>query len=336
LIATSFKTLLRGALAVALLASASLAMPGVRSAHADEAKKLKIIVVSGPPFLAFFAPLKMGVDEAAKNLGVDVQYAAPSSPANPGGDTAQLLRQALVQKPDAIVTGDFFPDAEEPVLQDIMKAGIPLVIHNSGREFALKQTGVFVGDESTSTGLGMGQRQAAAGVKHGLCVIHTPGLPTLEQFCAGYAAGLKEGGGVAENLTIPGTQSTNPTALVQAIRGALQSNPAIDGIFTLDAQQSLDAVQAVDAAGKTGKIFVGSLVLSNPNLELLKEGKIGVLVDLQPFMQGYYSVLIAAQWVRYGLHPVGQVSTAPLFVTKDDADRVIQINKSVLGIRGPA
>lgn len=336
MIASAFKGFLRGVAVLAALSAVSVGLTSLRPAFADDAKRLKITVISGPPFLAFFGPLKMGVDQAAKDLGIDVQYAAPSSAANPGGDTAQLLRQALVQKPDAIVTGDFFPDAEEPILQDIMKAGIPLVIHNSGREFALKQTGVFVGDESTETGRGMGERQAAAGVKHGLCVIHTPGLPTLEQFCAGYAAGLKAGGGTAENLTLPGTQSTNPTALVQAIRGALQSNAAIDGIFTLDAQQSLDAVQAVDAAGRTGKVFVGSLVLSNPNLALLKEGKIGVLVDLQPFMQGYYSVLIAAQSVRYGLHPVGQVSTAPLFVTKDDADRVIEINKKQLGIRGPA
>ena len=329
----AFKTILRSAAFLAL--AAGVAALSMSSADAQD-KRLKIVVVSGPPFLAFFAPLKMGAEQAGKDLGVDVQYAAPSGPDNPGGAIAQLLQQALVQKPDAIVTGDFFPDAEEPVIGDILKAGIPLVIHNAGREFALKQTGLFIGDESTNTGKGMGEAQAKAGVKHGLCVIHTPGLPTLEQFCQGYADALKEAGATSENLTLPLSQSTNPTALVQAIRGALQANSAIDGIFTLDAQQSLDAVQAVDAAGKTGKVFVGSLVVSNPNLELLKEGKIGALVDLQPYLQGYYSVLAAVQWAKYGLHPVGQLSTAPLIVTKDEADKVIEINKTALGVRGPA
>jgi simple sugar transport system substrate-binding protein len=83
-------------------------------------------------------------------------------------------------------------------------------------------------------------------------------------------------------------------------------------------------------------VTVASLVLSNPNLELLKEGKISFLVDLQPFLQGYYSLLVAAQLVEYGMRPIGDVHTAPLFVTKENADAVLELNKIKLGIRGPA
>jgi simple sugar transport system substrate-binding protein len=319
-----------------LIVSVSIfALAGTLPATAqDGARKEKIIMVSGPLFLGFFSALKLGADQAAKDLGIDFQYVTVSGPDNPGPDTARLLQVAATQNPDAIATGDFFPDAQDPVLRDILAKGIPLVIHNSGRAFAEENDITFLGNDPTQDGLGLGKRQASEGVKHGLCVIHAAG-PNLEETCRAYAEALTAAGAKATNLNVTLTDATNPNAFVQAVIGALRADSTIDGIVALDSQQGIQVAQAVEEAGLSGKVNVGTLVVSTGALNLVKDGKLNFVVDVQPYLQGYYSVLVATQIVRYGMRPLGMISTAPLFVDQSNVDQVLKMNAETQGARGP-
>jgi simple sugar transport system substrate-binding protein len=183
-------------------------------------------------------------------------------------------------------------------------------------------------------GAASGELAVKAGVKFGLCVDHVPGNPALEDRCAGYDEALRKAGGGSKLLTISLQDSQNQQATLQAIKGALQADPKINGVLTLGATQTAIAIQAVDEQGLQGKVIVGATDLSSAGLNALKAGDVAFLVDQQAYLQGYYSVLVAAQYIRYGVHPIGEIHTGPLPITKDNIDQVLAVDQKYGGVRG--
>ncbi|MFF4312620.1 sugar ABC transporter substrate-binding protein [Streptomyces sp. NPDC001507] len=298
-------------------------------------RKLSVIVVSGPLSDPFFGAMKTGADNAGKELNVSTEYLSPTSTDASGPTLARLMQAAVAKKPDAIVVGNFFPAAQNPEIKAAVKAGIPVVVINSG-ESDWKQDGAlaFVGIEPAVAGTRSGEKSAKLGVKKGLCVNTVPGNPALEQLCQGYTDALKKGGGTGSELRIPYQDATNPTKVTQAIEGALKADKSIDGVM---ATGSIVAESALSAANDVGrKLVIGS---GDPSTKVLKDieaGKIQYAMDQQPYLQTYYGVLIAKQYVQYKISPSGTVLTGPLVIDKDSAAAVLKINETYQGIRGAA
>ena len=98
--------------------------------------------------------------------------------------------------------------------------------------------------------------------------------------------------------------------------------------------QAIDAVDAVDQLGRAGKVANASLGLSVNALQALHDGKLQLIADMQPYLDGYYGLVAAYQYVKYGMLPAGQVLTGPLMITKDNVDQVLKISKQYPGVRG--
>ncbi|MFI0450129.1 sugar ABC transporter substrate-binding protein [Actinomadura sp. 6N118] len=291
--------------------------------------------MSGPLTDPFFSALKKGAQQAAKDSGVTFQYDGPADTKNLGPDMARLEQAAVAKKPDALVVSSFIPDAQDAGIKQATVAGIPVVFVNAGSAGWKKLAGVtYVGEDATLVGQQAGERMAATGAKTGLCVNHVPGNPTLEARCTGFTQAMEKAGGKVIPLNIPFADATNPTTVTQAITGALRANSSIGGVFTLGSGIAENAVKAVGSLNASGKVTIGTTDLSANVLTAIKNGKLLFSVDQQPYLQGYYSVLIAAQKVRFGLAPVAPVTTAPLFITKDNVDQVMKINSTQGGIRG--
>ena len=134
-------------------------------------------------------------------------------------------------------------------------------------------------------------------------------------------------------LTIQFSDASNQTFVTSAIKGALQSDPRIDAIWTIGAVQGVASVEAVKQTPDR-KIVNGSLGLSLGSLEALKAGDLLFIADLQPYLDGYYALLAAYQYVQYKMLPMGQISTGPLILTKDNVDEVLKVNQDFPGVRG--
>lgn len=320
-----FKSIISAALTAVVLASSSPAMA------ADE----KILVLSGPLFDPFFGALKLGADDAARDLGVEFEWLSISDPSNVVPDFARVLQLAVSRKPDAILTAAFFPDALNPIIRDGAKQGIPIFLHNSGADFwqDLGAKG-FVGEDAHMMGEAAGKEAIAAGVKNGICVNAVPGNPVLEARCDGYISVLAANGGVGDMLTIPIQDGNNPTAVTNAVKGVLQSNKEIDGIFTLGSTLATSAYSAIEDLGRTGTINLGTTDLSTDVLNNVKAGTIAYAIDQQPYLQGYYSVQMAVQYLRLGVRPVGNIVTGPNVIKADDVDAVLKANADFPGSRG--
>lgn len=327
---TNFKKSLKGGLLAATLCVAAAAPVPVAAQDAGP-----IIVVSGPLSWPFFAAVKQGFDDGAEAFGIDYQYVAVTDTANMTSDYPRLLQQAISRDPAMLLVGNFFPDGMNPLIEEATAAGIPVLTHNSGE--ALWQTNGslgFVGEDPYQMGYRAGEIQAEAGITMGLCFNQVPGNPTVEQRCTGYVDAMEAAGAQTVYQTIGTGDATNPQAMAQAISGTLQANPGIDGIYTLNAVPAMSALRAVEDAGRAGEIMIGTADLSNEVLEAIRDGDIAFAMDQQPYLQGFLSMQIAHQYLNYGMHPIGAVTTGPLVIDQSNVERTLQVNQDHPGIRG--
>jgi simple sugar transport system substrate-binding protein len=322
----------RGVSAIAVLAACLLAWLGVTDVAAGQ-EKPRIVMLGGPLWDPFFGAMKKGGDDAARDLNVDYQWITGTDPNNFVADYAKLVKQAASQKPAAMVIGNYFPDTLDPIIKEITAAGIPVIIQHDGGA-SWKDVGAisYVGFSARDLGRMVGEMETKAGAKFGLCVDHVPGNTTLDLDCAGYNDAFKAVGGDSKVLMIQFSDASNPTFVTSAIRGALQSDKRIDAIWTIGAVQGVASVEAVKQSGR--KIVNGSLGLSLGSLEALKNGDLLFIADLQPYLDGYYALLAAYQYVQYKMLPMGQISTGPLMLTKDNVDEVLKVNTTFPGVRG--
>jgi simple sugar transport system substrate-binding protein len=316
-------------LGLATGACLALALPTI---HAADNAGTTIAVVAGDLTDPFFGALKKGADDAAQQLGVKVQY-IPANIAGP--DLGKALQTAIASKPAGLAYGDWFPNAEDPIVAEAAKAGIPVLAVNAAPA-NWADTGAFalVGQSDYQAGVLGGQLLAKLGAHHVLCVNHAPGAANLEQRVKGLADSLKKVGADSSLLNIPFADATNPGKVTQAIQGALSSDSKVDAIFTLGSAVAADAVRAVQQQGIGDKVKIGTVDLSTAVLNEIKDGKIAFTIDQQPYLQGYYAVSVLAQNAIYGMHLVGEVGTGPLAIDKSTVDRVLKVNGEHHGIRG--
>lgn len=303
------KKLLLGAL---LVMGMSLAM----------AQQIRIVVVShGQAADPFWSVVKNGVDQAAKDMNVRVEYRAPET--FDMVRMAQLIDAAVASRPSALVVS--IPDAKalEKSITAAVKAGIPVISMNSGSDVAEK-LGVLlhVGQTEYEAGLGAGKRMKAAGVKNAICINQEVGNVALDLRCKGFFDGL----GIKPNV-IP-VKIGDPTGIKNAVAAALQKDPTIDGVLTLGPTAAEPVLQAIE--GK--KLVFGTFDLSPAVLKALSEKKMAFAIDQQQWLQGYLPIVILANYIRYGLLPANNVIlTGPGFVTPENAAQVIDLSKK--GIR---
>jgi simple sugar transport system substrate-binding protein len=312
---------IREGVGAAALACAVLA----GGAAAAEDKQLSIAFVSGPLNDSFFPPLYQGAQDAAKALGVKLAY-IPIDEADIEATSARTMQTAIAQKPDAIVVGDFVTSVVDPYIKQAVAAGIPVYVNQSGQDqWQADGAFGFVGQQGPDVGKAAAERLTGAGAKTLLCVINVPGNPYLQAICKGLGERVKELGATSSNLELPTADSTDQGKVSRDVGAYLQAHKDIDGVFTENAAVGTAAAIAIEAAQLTGKVHVGTMEISRVALEEIQNGKIDFLVNEQPYLDGYFGVVFAALYAKYGLAPVGAVATGPSIVDKKNIDKILKV-----------
>lgn len=310
-------------IAAGALALAATALCGIGMAPAmAQDKQITVAFVSGPLNDSFFPPLYQGANDAAKALGVKLNY-IPIDEADIEASSARTMQAAIAQHPDVIVVGDFITTVVDPLIKQAVAAGIPVYVNQSGRD-QWKDDGAFgyVGQDPTEVGHVGAERLHANGAKNILCVINVPGNPYLQRICDGVSEKSKELGIASVNLELPTADSTDQNKVSRDIGAYMQSHPGIDAIFTENAAVGTAATAAVETAQMTGKVSVGTMEVSSVALDQIKSGKMLFLINEQPYLDGYYGVLFAYHYAKFGLAPVGEVATGPSVIDKTNIDKI--------------
>lgn len=289
--------------------------------------KVDIYVVGGlgDPF---FSTVKRGVDDAAqvvKAVGGNVHYLALPNYENLGPDAAKLTQTAISNNASIILVPDWVPESQNPAIKQAVKAGIPVIIYNSGADQVQKVGAIgYIGSEDRAGGVAAGKYLAEQDVKHVLCVNTVPGAANLEARCDGVSEGERSGGGKSTELPLPSSNFGNPTAVAQAIKSAVLKDDTIDGVITMGGQDASSAAGALDQASLTGKVALATFDVNESVLKLINDDKMMVAVDQQGYLQGFNAVSMAYQYVLYGLKlPQSPLLTGPVLVTADNVDAAL-------------
>jgi simple sugar transport system substrate-binding protein len=286
----------------------------------------RIAVVShGQASDPFWAIVKKGLDDAARQTGVAVSYRAPDT-----YDVARMRRlidEAIAARLDGLVVS--LPDVQalRAPIRRANRAGIPVVSINSGSD-RFRHLGVLahVGQPEYRAGFESGVRMARANVDTALCVNQEQGNAGLEQRCRGFAAGMRRGGARAIELFVD-LQDLDQTQ--QRIAQAVQDRSA-DGVLTLGAAAAVPALEAADIVRSGRRVKLATFDLSPEVLEAVRDRRMLFAVDQQPYLQGYLPIVLLAERARHLLMPPrGElIPTGPDFVTPDTAAEVLELTRS--------
>jgi simple sugar transport system substrate-binding protein len=307
------------------LIKAAVLAAGLGLAGTAVAQDMRFVVVShGQASDPFWSVVKNGVDQAAADLGVTVEYRSPDS--FNMVQMGQIIDAAVASQPDGLVVS--IPDGEAlgDSIRNAVASGIPVVSMNSGSDVREELgVAVHVGQTEYEAGLGGGKRMKEAGATKAICVNQEVGNVALDLRCEGFADGLE--GVPVEVLSV----SIDPTEVSNAVKAYLTSNPDTDSVLTLGPTAAEPTLAALEEVEMLDQVKFGTFDLSPGVLEAIDSGRMMFAIDQQQFLQGYLPIQLLRLHELYGLMPAGTVMTGPGFVTQDNAAQVIEL--SAKGIR---
>jgi simple sugar transport system substrate-binding protein len=271
------------------------------------------VITHGTAGDAFWNVVKNGAEAAGKQLGVKVDYNSDGDP----GNQAKLIDNAVAQKVGGLVISMANPEALKPSIQKAVAAGIPVITINSGEDQSAAYGALaHVGQNESIAGQQAGAKFKALGKTKLLCVIHEAGNVGQAQRCDGAKQGF------AGNVQTLQVDITNPTDTESRIKGAVQADPSIDAVLTLNSQVAALAVSAVKSAGS--KAQIGTFDLNADVVTAIKSGDVQFAVDQQQYEQGYLPVtMLKLYHDNADIVGAGKpILTGPDFVDKSNVDKI--------------
>ncbi|MGI3785000.1 MAG: substrate-binding domain-containing protein [Janthinobacterium lividum] len=174
-----------------------------------------------------------------------------------------------------------------------------------------------IGQDEVVAGEQAGQRLAAAGAKHVICVAPEQGNVTVEARCDGASKTMTTGR--VEKLYVNGADNA---AMTSAIQAKLGTDKDIDYFLSQGGAAVLSTVNAVKQTNSNVKVTGFDL---NPDVAKdIQAGTVEWTIDQQPYLQGYYAV--DNLWLYLTNGNVGgggqPILTGPAFVDKTNIDTV--------------
>ncbi|MGZ8786001.1 MAG: sugar ABC transporter substrate-binding protein [Acidimicrobiia bacterium] len=290
-------------------------------------RSFRFVVVShGQASDPFWSVAANGVNDAADDMGVTVEYQSPGT--FNMVEMSQIIDAAVASQPDGLVVTVPDADALGDSIRAAVAAGIPVISMNSGSDvFADLGVLVHVGQTEYEAGLIAGQRFKDEGVGSAICVNQEVGNVALDLRCQGFEDGL----GV-EVAVIP-VNLADPTGAQETVSGALQAE-SVEGILTLGPTGAAPTLAALEDAGLLGEVKFATFDMSPDVLQAIIDGNMLFAIDQAQYLQGYLPIVLLTKYLETGALPLGSVDrvilTGPQIVTADVAADVISYSEQGL------
>jgi simple sugar transport system substrate-binding protein len=294
----------------------------VSAGHANTPHYTFAMITHAAPGDTFWDIIRAGATGAAAKDNVTLNYSNNQDPTQ----QANLIQAAINSHVNGIAVTDPNPAAICPTIQKAVQAGIPVVMFNAGVANWQQCGGMeYFGQDESIAGLAAGKRLATAGAKHVLCVLQAQGQVQLEARCNGVKTGLGSEG----TMTKVYVDGTNSSAVLSTLSAKLTQDKTIDAVITLGAPIALIAIQALQQASSTAKLY--TFDTNAAEIAKIKSGAVQWAVDQQPYLQGYESVDSLWLFLTNGNVLGGglTVLTGPSFI---DSSNVAQV--SAYALRG--
>lgn len=284
-----------------------------------------VVVSHGQSSDPFWSVAANGVQGAADDMGVTVEYQAPGT--FDMVEMSQIIDAAVASQPDGLVVTLPDPEALADSVTAAVAAGIPVISMNSGSD-AFDDLGVLVhvGQTEYEAGLIAGQRMADAGVTNALCINQEVGNVALDQRCQGFTDGL---GGSVEVVPV---DLADPAGTQSTVEGAISANPDVNGILALGPTGAIPTLAAVQNVG--ADVALATFDLGPEVLQAIIDGDMLFAIDQAQYLQGYLPIVLLTKFLDTGALPLGSVDrvilTGPQIVTAETAADVIEFSEAGL------
>jgi simple sugar transport system substrate-binding protein len=287
---------------LALVLSAPILATGP-SAQADD-KPLRITFVTHDLGAGIFAPVRLGMEDACAKIQAQCEFLGPAT-YDPAQQVA-LIEAVIAKKPDAIVTTRPDPSAYNDAIQKALDAGILVLTFNTNDPVADKKIPLaFVGQNFTNYGKEWAHEVMKVMPNGGTMAITDCcfGHYALEERNRSFKETLeKEGAGKYKVLDVINT-TADESKVFAAVEAYYQAHPDINAIWGVDYYSHVIA-QFIKKDNLEGKLLTGGSDMGPGNIEGLKAGYVSFGLGQNPFMQGFYPVMMVYQAKKYGIRPV--------------------------------
>ena len=316
------------ACAPAAPAPAAPAQAAAPATGAGWCKDVRIVFFPGGPQGGVFANnVYNGAKQAQADLGAKVDYVFSD------WDPQKMLQQfkeAAATTPDGIaVMGHPGDESFSPLIDEAVKNGIIVTSQNttlpaSEAKYAGGGFG-YVGADLYGAGFSLGQEAIKRfGLKAGdkAMVWGLLSQPTRGERTKGAKEALEKAGLKVDYLEIDSATNKDPAAGTATFTGYVSANPDVKLIITDHGGLTATAETYLKAAGKkAGEIHIAGFDLSPATVTAVKGGWTELVIDQQPWLQGYLPILQVCLTKTYGFSGL-HIDTGGGFVSKDNIDMV--------------
>ncbi len=316
-----------GIVAVAMVVAMSAT--STTSASAAKSKKwckgVDIAAFPGGPQGGVFANnVYNGYKQAAKDLGANVKYYF--SDWDPNKMISQM-KEAIAMKPDGMAIYGFGgPESTGPIVDQAFKKGIIVTSLNSEltalqAKYAAQGFG-YVGAELHKAGVDLAEQIITRAKLKGGDSAFVWGLQGAAgdraQRTVGVIDGFEAKGITVIYQEIDQATNTTPAAGGPTFAGIMAKNPEIKAVVTDHGGLTATAATYMKAANlKPGSVYFAGFDLSPATVTAIESGYLQLIIDQQPWLQGYLPILNICLTKKFGFSGL-TVNTSGGFVDKSN------------------
>lgn len=275
-------------------AAAPTAAPPTAASQA--AAKMYIPVISKGFQHQFWQAVKMGAEDEAKKLGVDITFEGPENESQVDKQM-EMLQAALNKKPAAICFAALDSKAAVPLLQKAKDAGIPIIGFDSGVDSDIP-VATAATDNIAAAGVAADKMAELIGDSGKVAVIvHDQTSQTGVTRRDGFVNQMKAKHPNVQVVDIQygGGDQLKSTDLAKAI---IQANPDLKGFFGANEGSIIGVLNAVKELKKEGQIVVIGYDSGKQQIEAIKSGTEAGAITQNPVGIGAKCVEAAVKAVK--------------------------------------
>jgi ribose transport system substrate-binding protein len=258
----------------------------------------------------YWQAVKLGTENAAKELGIRTTYEAP-----PSEDMVDLqinmVENAIQTKPDALLLAPLDAEALVPYIQKAVDAGIPVVLFDAGAN-----TNAYSSLVATNN-----MNAGAIAAQHMIEELNDEGTVGLIVHSATDQSAMKRRDGFLEYMAanskieiLPpvysgGDHEESANLMVDMLR----ANPGLDGVYATNEGSAVGAGIGAKEAGMVGKVTIIGFDSGAQQIAFLKDGTIRGFVSQDPVQIGYLGIMTAFD-ILQGKEVEKEIDTGAVFV----------------------
>ena len=307
---------------LALLWSGCATNPPPAAGPLVRREPLRLVFVTCARDAKFFEPVQQGMRDAARMLGVQCEWTG-----TPGVDVkaqADLVREAVARGCDGVALSIIDPVAFDAVVQETMQKGVPVVAFNVDDHATPNARLAAVNQRLFAAGRTLGQHVAPHIPRgsHLLLTLHDEGVSALEDRRRGIQEAL-EPAGVKWTVLVTGNQAAKG---MEIIAETLRQHPDIRVILGTG-QADTEAAGLVLERHFAGQgYWSAGFDLSPDTLRLILAGHIRCAIDQQPYVQGFYPVVMLTHYLRFGLKP-SSLDAGAAIIDRTNAAQALELTR---------